>query len=386
MNPHRFTWSYQLFPVAQIAAIAIIVGMIYNKKSIKLPLEREIFIIIFLSLLFTLNTIFAMFPELAWIAWRDTMKIIVFSILTVLLIESKEKLRYLLWVITLSFGFFCIKALPWAIATGGSYLFLGPEGSSIGANNAIAMALNMVIPLMFFLAKTETNIWFRGIFVVAGFSSIIAVILTYSRGGLLALLAVFFMFIVKSKRKFVALITIFSIVAVVFMYSPQKWIERVQTIQNYENDKSVLQRFKTWEFAWELALSRPLTGGGFEAFRANPSDFDAHNNYFGILAEQGFIVLIAYLILIGSCWLSLSKIKREFKDFKRLRWYSDCASTLQISIVAYVINGISLNKQYFETFYLIVAIVVIIKIITKNKMNLINRKNYIEDLSGSGKT
>jgi len=137
---------------------------------------------------------------------------------------------------------------------------------------------------------------------------------------------------------------------------PGKWFERMNTIGTYQEDNSAMSRIETWRFATELGMSRPFTGGGFEAFRANPSDFDAHSVYFGLLGEQGFIALGVFLILVAVTWRHLNRIRRQARRTPAFEWHGRCAGMLQVSIFGYLANGLTLNHQYFDLFYLIIAL------------------------------
>jgi len=369
MNPHRLTWGIAYsFPIALCVGVATLLGSVFVMGRNKLPKEREMLILFLLCMLFTLNNLFALFPLLAWKKWEQVIKIMLMTFLTAWLIDDKKKLRYLLFVITLSVGFFSIKAIPWAIATGGRYMLRGPDRSFLATNNSIGMALNMVMPLMLFLARNEANKKIRLFYYGMFCCSIVGVILTYSRGALVGLSAVTLMLFLRSKKKYLAPVGLVLAILFLTSYVPQKWFDRMETIPNYQQDGSAMSRLATWGFAWNLALEHPLTGGGFEAFRANPTDFDAHSIYFGMLAEQGFIAFGLFGALIISSYISLSAIKKKARRIESCRWYADCASMLQVSIVAYLVNGITLNHQYFDLFYVLIALVIILKALVKREI------------------
>lgn len=158
MNPHRFTWTFaHNFNVALCVGAATIIGFFVTRDRSRFPKEREAYLLIGLVILFTLNTAFAMFPENAWQKWEQVMKIILMTFMTMLLINERQKLRYLLLIITLSIGFFALKGVPWGIITGGQFRLQGPPESFIASNNDIGLALNITIPLMLFLGRNEPN-------------------------------------------------------------------------------------------------------------------------------------------------------------------------------------------------------------------------------------
>ena len=82
----------------------------------------------------------------------------------------------------------------------------------------------------------------------------------------------------------------------------------------------------------------------------------AHSIYFQILGELGIIGLIFYLcILVGSIRRA-NRIMKLCSD----QWMRDMASTLKMSIVAYMIGGAALSFAYFDVLYAYVALLIVL--------------------------
>jgi len=159
-------------------------------------------------------------------------------------------------------------------------------------------------------------------------------------------------------------------------FAPSSWIERMNTIETYEQDESAVGRINAWRFAYNLADDRIL-GGGFEAFKGDlfriyapfPDNVhDAHSIYFEIMGEHGFIGLFLFLTLWLLTWLSAQQVIKKAKRDEKLTWLRDLASMLQVSIVAYAVGGIFLGLAYFDLPYHLIAMVVIAKVLV-NKEN-----------------
>jgi len=98
MNPHRLTWgSAHDFPFVLLISVATLAGFIImvmrDRDSFKLSMQRETILLLILWLLFTISTVFALYPELAWPEWSKISKILIFSFLIIILIDSEKKLR-----------------------------------------------------------------------------------------------------------------------------------------------------------------------------------------------------------------------------------------------------------------------------------------------------
>lgn len=362
MNPHRLTYGFMYsFPVALSVAAATLLGYITTRDKARFTWEPEVVLMVMLLGAFTVSTIDAWHPELAWTKYQQVIKILVMTLITLPLINSKDRLRVLLIVVAISIGFFALKGAIWGILRGGRYRLIGPAQSFIGDNNALALAMNMAAPIALFLSQHDPDRRLRTLFRVVFLCTLFSVVLTYSRGGFVGLAVVAVGLSLISKRKLLYPLLILAVGFVVYSFMPPAWMDRIMTIRSYEQDRSAMARLATWGWAWGAAMERPFFGGGFQAFRSNPSDFDAHSIYFGMLGEQGFVGLLLFIALmfvsIGTCRTIARAARRE----PRLQWHGALANALTVSIIAYMVSGVFQNLQYFDLFYLLVACVVILK-------------------------
>jgi len=366
MNPHRFTYGFMYsFPVALLSGSATMAGALLVRRKAPILQAPEMVILLTMTVLFTFNTVLALFPT-AWAEWEKVIKVLIMTFFTVALIDTRPKLRILLMVTVLSIGFVSCKGAIWGVMTGGQYRLWGPEGSALEDNNSMALALNVTIPMALFLAKTELRPRVRLVFLAIALFSLFGVVLTYSRGGLLGLAAVLTLLTYRARRNLGLVFLVIVTCAAVLAFIPSSWYDRMKTIETYEKDDSAMQRIETWHFAWDLALKRPLTGGGFEGFRANPSQGrNPHSIYFGMLGEQGFVVFFLFIALLASCYTGLGRIEKRTRGRPELSWYTDLASMLRVSLVAYMVSGAFLNLQYFDLFYLVVALVAIMRYLVR---------------------
>lgn len=363
MNPHRLTWGFAFdFPFAQIIAITLIISFVLSKESKQVPWTRESVVLLLLTLWMFLSTIFSAYPWLAWVIWDKVWKIQLITFITMILMKSRERIDLLVWVIVLSLGFYGVKGGLFTVATGGHYLVLGPAESFIATRGTIALALNMVIPLMRYLQLRATKTWVRHGLTVAMILTGFAVIGTSSRGGFLAFIAMGFMMMMKMRRKSLYVLLAIPIALLIFSFMPSEWEERMATLTNpdiAEENASAHNRIQAWIFAYETALQHPWMGGGFEIF----SGVDAHSIWFEVLGENGFVGLGLYLLLWIMIWRTASWIKKAGKRDEEIKWMADLAGMLQASLVAYAVGGTFVGMAHFDLFYHLVAIVVLLKVV-----------------------
>ena len=376
MNPHRLTWGFAYdMPFAQMVALATIGGILFTKDRHPLPWTREVYLLLALWGMFFLTTLFAIEPEAAWIQFIKVSKILLMTFMTLLLFQDPKKLRILIWIIALSIGFFGLKGGIWAVLTGGQYMVRGPMDSFMEGNTNLGLALNMVLPFFFFLRREETRTWLRHLLLAMFCFSIIAILVTYSRGAFLGLVVVLALLFLKGQSKFLVLPLLVAGIFLAPSVLPEKWIERMETIRTYEGDASSVGRLRAWLVAYRLGLDYPVLGGGFDPFspeiyyRYLPDRLlvtadigtGAHSIYFQVLAEHGFPGLALYLGLILSILLSLRRMVRMSRGDPSMRWIYNFAQMLEVSIFGYLASGIFLSMSYFDFFYHLVAIVIIVK-------------------------
>ena len=75
-----------------------------------------------------LTTTIAVYPELAWPHLIKVAKIQLMIFVTMMLMQSKERINQLVWVMALSLGFYGVKGGIFTITNGGAFHVRGPAG------------------------------------------------------------------------------------------------------------------------------------------------------------------------------------------------------------------------------------------------------------------
>jgi probable O-glycosylation ligase (exosortase A-associated) len=179
----------------------------------------------------------------------------------------------------------------------------------------------------------------------------------------------------KSRYKMrVAVLTVLAL-PLLFAFMPEKWESRMSTIQTYQSDESAMGRINAWYMTFNLAVDRPLVGGGFQIYEPvlfhryapNPDDLHAaHSIYFQVLGEHGFAGLAIYLLLGFLTWRSGSWIIRNTQGREDLKWAMNLAKMLQVSLIGFAVGGAFLSLLYFDVpYYLMAAIVATRKLVER---------------------
>lgn len=382
MNPHRLAWGFAYyFPfVSIVAGVTIVSTVIYmlmsrEKKSFPFYPATMLWMLFIAWMCFT--TLFAMVPIDANEELIRTLKIQLIIFITLLVINNRDKLNLLVWVIAGSIGFYGIKGGIHSILTGGQYLVWGPKGSFIEGNNELALALIMVIPFMRYLQLIVEQVWMKRVFWACIGLTMISIVVSYSRGAFLALAVMISFLIIKTRHR--AIFIVLAVVAVIGigMFLPDKYWDRMGTIQSYDEDASAMGRINAWNFAYNIATHRPLTGGGFNVFDRDlfkrfapiPEDFhDAHSIYFEVLGEHGFIGLFLFLAMWITVFFMGSNIIARTKQHENLTWAKDLVAMSQVSMVGYAAGGAFLGLAYYDLPYHIISIILIVRMIVDREI------------------
>ena len=133
----------------------------------------------------------------------------------------------------------------------------------IGDNNDLGVALTMILPLVFYFQYRYTQpYWKWPLRALIGFT-IIGTLFTYSRGAVLALGAMGSVLWIRSRHKIAIGMAAMIAVVGVLSYAPERWFNRVQTIETYGEDEFAQSRLWLWQMSWAMALKHPITGAGF---------------------------------------------------------------------------------------------------------------------------
>ena len=378
MNPHRMTWDFaNNYPFAQLLAMATLAGIPFARDRKPLPRTLETYILLGLWALFTVSTVFAIFPREAWEQWQKVSKIFLFTFIGLIFLQDRARLRYLALILALSIGFFGLKGGLWSLMTGGINRVEAPEGSFLGGNTMLALGLDMALPFFIFLAREESNPWLRRLLWTVFLFSIPAVVFTYSRGGLLGLAVVLIFSAAKLNRKLVGA-TVFTTIAISLLaFAPLRWFDRVHTIANYESDGSAMSRLMAWDVAFRFALDHPFIGGGYFAtahddsylkYAGTQGSAVAHSIWFSVLSEHGFPALILFAALIVCCVLRLRRLRRPSGGVVPAPWVVSYSHMLEISIMGYAVAGSFLNAAYMDVYYWVVTLVILLDVVATREI------------------
>jgi probable O-glycosylation ligase (exosortase A-associated) len=317
------------------------------------------------------SCLFAGERDVALEKFQDITKVMLIAFLTVVVVTSQARFRMTMAVIGLSLGFLGLKYGVYGVAAGGVHFTRG-VGGMIGDNNDFALALNMCLPVLVYLAWDLGRGWMR--LACWGMIPLVAitVVFTQSRGGFLALGATVLYLISKSRHRVAAAIFVVAIGGAGSLFVPAEFYDRIASIANYEDDGSAMGRLNAWQAAIEMANDSPVVGVGLDNFLFSFSDYApdpddvhvAHNTWLQVLAEAGYTGLGIYALLFVATIWTIWRVRRRARRFG-MAWADRGAIALGGSLVAFMVGATFLNRAHFDLIYHVMGLVAALDRVTR---------------------
>jgi len=364
-------------PFNKIVAITTFLSLPFNMEKKDFYLDGFAIMLLLLGLLATISWYTAIVPgpDTDDFYQKLIKEIVLFLAITTVMM-TRHRIHLVIIIIVLSIGFFSVKeGLIFALTAGGHKIM---GSGAIGDNNALATAMLMIIPMLYYLYRYSALKLVRLGFMAALVLSVIATIGTYSRGGFVGMLVVGLFMLKNSRNKVATACLLVLSAALVYGLAPATWFARLDTINTATDDGSFMGRVVAWKMSVLIAMSHPLTGGGphavhrllvWDTYRpllytldfitTPPADIRphaAHSIWFEVLGDLGFPGLVLFLAILAAAFWKCRNIARLTRNQPALAWAADLAHMLQISLAVYVATGSALSLGYFEMYYIILAL------------------------------
>lgn len=249
---------------------------------------------------------------------------------------------------------------------------LNRVAGTVGDPNVLASILLAGTFLAVALALTQKrNPAMRLALFFCAFLCLLGVVLTFSRGGLIALGAAMLVtpFLVRRRAAAITLmvLVVIGIVAFVVTFAPADAKDRLT-----KNDGGS-GRTDIWRIGWRMVEANPVVGIGVGNFQNTSVHYQiapgaarvrtdladhpsvAHNSFLELLAEGGVIGLGLFLGIIVAALATAVKATRRFLRERR----SDLAllsGAVVIAIIAILASDFFISEQFAKQLWLLIAL------------------------------
>src|SRR3984893_1157107 len=363
-RPEDVIPGLNVIPLAKIAGgvalVALILSLMSGKHRQKLALEAKYLLALFAWYCITIPFAYWRGGAFHTVTTRLS-KSIIAALLVVFLVQQLWQLKRLIWVQAASVAVMTVLSLAAHHTPNGR--LTGVLGGVFENPNdlAINIALNWPLCLAFFFMAR--GVFRKALWGAALLAMLVAVQMTYSRSGFLALVAACLLavwqFGIRGRR--IHLIFIAGLLGVVLLIAtPGKYFSRLASIvvkgeTDPAGEASREQRTQLLKKSVMTAVHNPLFGIG----AGNCEGIDgawrvAHNTYTEVAAEGGFPAFILFMMLFYRAFANIRNVRKSqlYKENADVRILGD---GLWVSVLAFMAGAFFASTEYSMYPYYLVA-------------------------------
>ncbi|HYL81980.1 MAG TPA: O-antigen ligase family protein [Candidatus Acidoferrum sp.] len=291
---------------------------------------------------------------------EDLSKIVLPFVVGLTVIETQDQLRKLAWVIVLSQAY---VAWEMNLSYLGGYNRIYFDGFAGMDNNSVAIAMVTGVGLAFFLAYGARRWWQAGLAIFCVLVMLHATLLSYSRGGMLAIILTAAISFFLIPRRTVHYVIFFAVVLIGLRLSGPGVVARFNTVfaDGEDRDYSAQSRLQLWSDCLKVMESNPLLGLGpnhwprVAAEYGWPSGKEAHSLWMQTGAELGFPGVGFLALFYAICVRRLWPFARS-GGLSATPWLNDAARMTVASIVGFAVAAQFVSLWALEIPYYVVLL------------------------------
>jgi probable O-glycosylation ligase (exosortase A-associated) len=381
LSPHQWVWGLAgsirynfLFAIASFASYVL-----YKHRAMIVWSWLATLVLVFYFWM-SMSTLLAISEtNIPFHEWDKFTRVVALVVFCQVVLTRKLHVDVFIWAIVLVLGGYGMLEGAKYLLSGFSHSVRGIGGSD---RNHLALFLNMTIPLAIYLRSQTSSRYLRiGLLAMVAMLAV-AVIGTFSRGGLIALAGLAGFYLLLSGRRFVPAALAVGLLAYgLSLVVTDEYMERAQTIQTADEDGSFMGRAMAWKMSIYIALDHPVFGGGPYAvqspdvwqrylpvydteqfFTTRPAREDyaaAHSIYFQVLGDTGFGGLFVFMtMLFGGLLVALRSSSAGKKTGNQ--GITELGRALFLSLATLMIGGSALSVAYYDHIYAILALISVV--------------------------
>ena len=340
-----YTWFPPIYDLhlPQIVIILTLISWLVHSKEYPLRINADIILMSLFFIVVCSTRFFAGAPINDHPLVNENLRIVIIFFLVVQLLRTPKDVKTILWLFVGMSLFLELRA----------YYFYKTDYMDIALpdyvhinRNGFAGLLAYTLPIAYMLGSGSKRKLPRFLGIVTALWCVIGVILTYSRAGLLGMLAGIGALILIEKRKVKLVVIIGLLTLLILPRLSEKYLGRVETIETYQEDASAMGRVATNYAALEMFKANPFLGVGAGNFNDvfieyTPVEYlkwveegkSVHNIIMQVASETGLFGLAIFLPLMwGGFRNSFIKVPGDYPD------QTDAVNILRMLRIAFFVE------------------------------------------------
>ena len=331
---------------------------------------REVNLILLLLATGILSIPLALEPGKAFDSFVEFLKVVLIFIVMVNVVRTEARLKTLWILILIATCILCVNAVNdyrlGLLALKGTRI-KGAIGGLFDNPNDLALHLVTMFPIALALAFGSRYLVSKLVYFGVAMLIVAGIVVTFSRGGFLALSiasALLLWKLVRSSRWLLMPVAA-ALVVVFILFAPGGYKTRLST----RDDDSAIARFDDFKRSLFVFSRHPVFGVGMDNYVLfSNSNKATHNAYTQVAAEMGAAAAVFYILFMLAPFKGLRRIEQQSFEDKSQRWFFYAATTLQASLVGYMVASFFASVAYLWYIYYIVAYAVCLRRIYDSAM------------------
>lgn len=328
---------------------------------------REINLVLLFAVAALLSMPMADVPAEAWETFTEfLLKMIVIFVVIVNVVRTEWRLKLLLLLVLAVSVYLSVNAIYdyqsgfFKIGTMETARIAGRIKGLFENSNDLAMHLVTMVPIAVALGLSKAGLFRKLVFWGAAALMVGAVVVSFSRGGFLGLIAAVFVLARRLGRKNKGLTTAALVLAGIMFVAlvPGAYSGRLATIFNTSADLtgSGSQRTEVLKRSIWVSLRYPLFGVGIgNSPHKMPRNLVTHNSYTQVSSEMGLAALVVYILFMVHPFKRLRLIENESYSKREQKRFYYLAIGLQASLVGYMVSSFFGSVAYQWYIYYLVG-------------------------------
>jgi putative inorganic carbon (HCO3(-)) transporter len=362
-----FFRPYELFPslswlstsafwVALVTLLVYVITQLGLENTITAR-PREVVLVLLLLLIGLLSVPQALDAGKAWDGFVEFLKVVLIFIVMINVIRTEKRLKRL-WVLVLIAT--CILSINAVNDYRLGRLELhgerikGSIGGLFDNPNDLALHLVTVLPIALSFFFTSRNPLTKILSIITAALILGGIVVTFSRGGFLALVAVAVALLWKLARqsRWVIPLVAPALILLFVLFAPGGYRTRLATT----GDDSSMARFDDLKRSLFITSRHPFLGVGINNYilfsNANKA---SHNSYTQVASEMGIAAAVIYILFIVAPFKGLRKIEQRSSKVKSERRFYYASVALQASLVGFMVASFFASVAFLWYIYYLVA-------------------------------
>ena len=332
---------------------------------------REVNLVLLFALAALLSVPLAVEPPLALDEfWNTCLKSALTFILIVNVVRTERRLRVMLYLAVAVTVLLCLMAVNdyrlGNLAAEGYRVVGSSTGGMFENTNDLGIHLVTMLPIAVALGLGGRGLLRKALFGACAALTLATIVLTFSRGAFLGLIAsgAFMAWKFGRRNRLVVFGALALVTALFLALAPGEYWMRVASIFDPSLDRfgSSQARSGLLEHSIVSALANPVFGLGIGNFPLTSARGQVtHNAYMQVASELGFAGAVLYTMFVVAPLKRLRLVERETFEGRRASKFYYLSVGFQASLVAYLVSSFFVSVAFYLYIYYLVGYAVCLR-------------------------